>query len=348
MIKKSLYDISWQVTEQEYRADPALSYSTLARYERTGFNELDKLFDKIETPSLTFGSAVDSLITGGTKEFEERFILADYPTTSPSIILIVKRLFSELSEKYNNLELIPDKDVINAAAIDNFQPNWKAETRAKVIKEKGSQYYRLLYLAKDKTILDSQTYNDVMRTVEALYTSDATKFYFQVNSPFELIERCYQLKFKASFNDVDYRCMADLIVVDHSSKTIIPVDLKTSSKKEWDFYKSFIEWLYPVQARLYWRIIRDNLDKDDYFKDFKLLDYRFIVVNRYSLTPLVWEFKDTQKKGTLNYGKTKHIELRDPFEIGSELNYYLKNNSRVPLGIDINNTNDLTTWLDKL
>ena len=26
---KSLYDISWQVSEKEYRADPALSYSTL-------------------------------------------------------------------------------------------------------------------------------------------------------------------------------------------------------------------------------------------------------------------------------------------------------------------------------
>ena len=45
---KSLRDISWLVTEEEYRADLALSYSTLARYEREGFNNLDKLFDKIE------------------------------------------------------------------------------------------------------------------------------------------------------------------------------------------------------------------------------------------------------------------------------------------------------------
>ena len=68
---KSLYDISWQVSEKEYRADPALSYSTLARYEREGFNNLDKLFDRLETPSLTFGSAVDSIITGGQEEFDE-------------------------------------------------------------------------------------------------------------------------------------------------------------------------------------------------------------------------------------------------------------------------------------
>ena len=59
MERKSLKDISWNVTEAEYRADSALSQSTLTRYEREGFNNLSKLFDKIESPSLTFGSAVD-------------------------------------------------------------------------------------------------------------------------------------------------------------------------------------------------------------------------------------------------------------------------------------------------
>lgn len=31
---KSLKDISWNVTEEEYRADPALSYSTLSKFNR--------------------------------------------------------------------------------------------------------------------------------------------------------------------------------------------------------------------------------------------------------------------------------------------------------------------------
>ena len=94
MEKKSLREISWQVSEEEYRADPALSYSTLARYEREGFNNLDKLFERIETPSLTFGSAVDSIITGGQSEFDERFLVAEFPSTPDSIIKIVKYLFS--------------------------------------------------------------------------------------------------------------------------------------------------------------------------------------------------------------------------------------------------------------
>ena len=100
---KSLYDISWQVSEKEYRADPALSYSTLARYEREGFNNLDKLFDRLETPSLTFGSAVDSIITGGQEEFDERFMVAEFPPTPDSITKMVKSLFSQYGDSYRSL-----------------------------------------------------------------------------------------------------------------------------------------------------------------------------------------------------------------------------------------------------
>src|SRR5574344_191538 len=93
MNRKSLKDISWDVDEATYRADSALSYSTLARYEREGFNGLPNLFDKLETSSLTFGSAVDSIITGGQEEFDSRFLVAEFPVIAGSIIKILKDLF---------------------------------------------------------------------------------------------------------------------------------------------------------------------------------------------------------------------------------------------------------------
>lgn len=341
---KSLKEISWDVSEEVYRADPALSYSTLAKFERTGFNELGHLFDKVSTPSLTFGSAVDSIITGGDEEFNNRFMVAEFPSTPDSIISIVKKLFELHHQKYRTLGSIPDEEIIDVAAQFSYQNNWKPETRAKVIKEKGSAYYRLLYLSKDKTIIDTATNLDVRKTIESLRESAATRWYFAQDNPFENIERLYQLKFKAAFNDVEYRCMADELIVDHNKKEIIPVDLKTSGKPEWDFYKSFVDWSYQIQARLYWRIIRDNLDKDPYFKDFKLLNYRFIVVNRKTLTPLVWEFFATQQKGLLKF---KETEFRDPEDIGKELHTYLSTNRLVPIGIKLTEINSLTDWLNK-
>ena len=346
---KSLYDISWQVSEEEYRADQALSYSTLARYEREGFNNLDKLFDRLETPSLTFGSAVDSIITGGQEEFDERFMVAEFPPTPDSITKMVKSLFSQYGDSYRSLITIPDDAIIKETEYQSYQMNWKPETRAKVIKEKGADYYNLLFIAGSKTILDTQTYQDVCNAVRALKESKSTQFYFAENNPFEPdIERFYQLKFKACLKGINYRCMSDLLVCDSRNKIIYPIDLKTSSHTEWDFYKSFIDWLYAIQARLYWRIIRANMDKDEYFRDYKLADYKFIVVNRKTLTPLVWEFKDTATLGTLYYGKNKQIEMRDPEDIGEELSSYLSSRPKVPMGISETGPNDLKEWLNTL
>ena len=77
--KKSLKDIAWNVTEEEYRADSAYSYSTLAKFDREGFEKIDTLFDRVESPSLLFGSCVDTLLTDGQKAFDERFFVADFP-----------------------------------------------------------------------------------------------------------------------------------------------------------------------------------------------------------------------------------------------------------------------------
>ena len=349
MDRKSLADISWRVTEEEYRADTSLSYSTIARYEREGFNNLDKLFDRIETPSLTFGSAVDSIITGGQEEFDERFIVAEFPSTPDSIIKIVKSLFYQYGEDYRSLVSIPDESVIKETEFQSYQMNWKPETRAKVVKEKGADYYNLLFISNNKTILDSQTYQDVCNAVKALKESPSTKFYFAEDNPFEPeIERLYQLKFKGVFDGVGYRNMADLIIVNHKEKWVKPVDLKTSSHTEWDFFKSFVDWRYDIQARLYWAIIRQNMDKDEYFKDFKLLDYDFIVVNRRTLTPLVWNCPFTQATGTLKFGQNNQISMRSPFVIGKELSSYLTFRPEVPFGINDSGPNDLREWLNTL
>ena len=91
MEEKSLYDISWKVSEEEYRADSAYSYSTIARFDREGFNNLDKLFDKLETPSLLFGSLVDTLLTDGQEEFDRRFEVADFPVLSDTLIQITRK-----------------------------------------------------------------------------------------------------------------------------------------------------------------------------------------------------------------------------------------------------------------
>lgn len=343
--RKSLKDISWDVDEPTYRADHALSYSTLARYEREGFNNLDRLFDKIESPSLQFGQAVDTLITGSEDEFNEQFMVAELNTSlSDTLVAITKKLFDSWSNGYTDIRDIPDEVMIATIQDIPWNNHWLPKTRAKKIKEDCAAYYKLLYLSEGKTILSTYTYQDIMNTVDKLKSADSTRFYFEQNDAFDNnVERFYQLKFKATLDGVDYRCMADEIIVLHDKKLVVPIDLKTSYKPEYDFPKSFIEWRYDVQAKLYWKIIRDNMDKDPYFKDFRLANYRFIVVNKKTLNPLIWVFEQTQSAEPVVTKEGK--ELRHPLVIGSELKGYLETQAKVPNGIDLIKPNKIDNFI---
>ena len=329
---KELSDISLSITEPQYRAMPELSYSTLSTYDRVGYDGLDHLFDKVESPSLTLGSIVDTIITGGEEEFKKLFLVLDVNVTDGG--KDVCNSLINMNLPYKSFEEIPELTVSYAAKEAGF---WKADKWDKIryreVLKTGNiaEYYNSL-LSTDKTIVDSATYQDALAMVRALRESPATSRYFADNDEMSPIKRYYQLKFKAKLDGVGYRCMADLIVVDYEKKKVFPIDLKTSSKTEWHFEDSFTQWNYMIQARLYWRIIRDCMDRDDYFKDFSLEDYRFIVVNKRTLTPLVWEFPLTTSKGTLV--DERGNVYRDPFEIGKELRGYLDLKPPVPNGIN--------------
>lgn len=339
-IVKELSAISLDITEPEYRNLPELSYSTLSTYESVGFNGLDHLFDKKESPSLLLGSMVDSILTGGSDEFYSLYHVADMPSIGDKEKLVADYLFENYSSSYKEMDDIPATYVLEAANVYEFQKNWKDDTRTKVLTERCHIYYNIKSLAIGKTIVDMKTFEDVQNCVRVLRESPATCGYFAENDELSPIRRYYQLKFKAELDGVGYRNMADLIIVDYEKKKVYPIDLKTSlSCAEWDFEKNFKKWHYYIQARLYWRIIRANMDADEYFKDFTLEDYKFIIVNPKSLTPLVWEFPLTKSVGELVDDDGEII--RDPFTIGKELRTYLDCKPPVPNGINIDGVNTI-------
>ena len=338
-IQKELSQISEAWSEAEYRARPELSQSTLGTYEKLGYNGLDRLFDKKESPSLTFGSCVDSILTGGMEEFNDRFSVIDLNVTEGGMNVVAKLIAMNLP--FQSFNDIPEQIVSNAAKEVGFwqADKWDKKRYSEVLKTGNIAEYYNASFNSDKDIISTTTYEDVLRSVQALKESPATCGCFADDDIFSPIRRYYQLKFKHSHNNVGYRGMMDLVIVDYEKKIIYPYDLKTSSHCEWDFEESFLQWGYNWQARLYWRILRANLDKDSYFKDFELKDFKFIVVNRKTLTPLVWEFPLTQAYGTLI--DEKGNEYRDPYVIGEELQSYLNCKPPVPFGIEAHGVNTI-------
>ena len=348
---KSLKEIALHIDEPTYRKMPELSYSILSRFQSVGFN-IDKLQESVSSPSLTFGSAVDAIITGGQEEFERNFMVVDLPNIPNSASKCVRIIWNKYKDTYKHLNEIPMDILKTELQLNGFWPNNRYSAQARIngfFKNPVEDYYQLNYIAENKSIITTELHMQILQAVNALKTSPATKNYFAEDNPWDnSIERLYQLKFRADLNGVGYRCMMDECIVLHDKKLIIPVDLKTScSCEEKDFYFNFLQWHYQLQARLYSRILRANLDQDEYFKDFKILNYRFIFCHKDSCSPLVWEFEETHSKGTLYLGRHKQIGLPDPEDLGKELHLFFSSGQK-PEEPLITDRNSLDKWINTL
>jgi hypothetical protein len=286
---KSLKEISWKVDEATYRASTAISYSILSTYSRDGFRVIPNLYDHKDGEALRFGSLVDCLMTE-PETLKNRFLIADFPNVTDAIVSIVKIAYQMYGELYRTIDGIPSKDLLTIIKGENYYNNYKDETKIKGIIEKGGEYYKLLSLAGTKTVMSNDDYLKAVNCIKALKTNVFTKEYFEEN-PFNTnVEKLYQCKFLLKFKPRDIRCMFDLLIVDHNAKTIQPCDLKTTGKNEEEFKHSFLEFRYYLQATLYSFILQQTINQDEYFKEFTIKPFKFIVINRDNQTPLIWEF----------------------------------------------------------
>ena len=308
MIVKSIKELAWDVDEPTYRSSKAISYSALSTFARDGVSCLSKLDEKKDAEALRFGSLVDTIMTE-PEELENKFVIAAFNKPSDAITNIVTKIWNASDKSNSNLIKIPETTILMYIKADNYQSNWLEKTRINKIVTDGSDYFKLLATSEGKVLMSQDDYNRALACVEALNNSPFVGKYFYVSPLTTHIEAHYQLKFIFEYNNIFIRCMFDRIIVDHKNKTIQPLDIKTTGKSEEDFHKSFLDWRYDLQATMYSFILRKICDLDDYFKDFEILPFTFICVNRFNLKPLAWQYNDSlvpgdrvAKDGTLYEG----------------------------------------------
>lgn len=352
--KRDLAAISEKWSEPEYRRQPELSYSTLKKFEGAGdaaerFAAIPTLEERITSPSLTFGSMVDTLVTGSKDEFDRLFLPFDGEVPNENLKAVCDTLYAN-NESLRGMTLaaIPDTVLARECDAQGYGKTWRMATKAEKVRENCSAYWNALGRADGRTLVSNEDASDAISCWRKLKESDATKWYFEddMDNPWDDddTKRFYQLKFKAYNGDVGYRSMTDLLVVDYKSKTVHLCDLKTTGKPEYLFYKSFLHFRYDIQARLYWWNVRQNMDKDPVFRDFALTNMKFIVINRDTQNPLVWEYPLSSARGDIATGQLMQTTLRDPLDIGRELWYYLKHPEiKEPVGIHADSTTNILT-----
>ena len=343
------------LSEKEYRnlkgADgfPIISYSAISKYLREGFEGYLHLEDREETNSLTFGSAVDTLITEGEEQFAKKFVTLDNVFTGKSKE-VLDNVAKSLIESNMTLSSVPALtplfvDAFNAV---EYYPNRTFESKIKLFcNYKGdslSEYAKAYLNAKtsqETSVISKEMLDEARKTVYALKYD---KFIGIVFATDDGLDRIYQAKFVTTINGVEYKFMFDLLIIDHSHKVIMPFDLKTTSKPEYRFPESFLKWRYDIQARLYCQGLNQIVQHSREWAGYKIKPMKFIVVNKNSLTPLMFEFEDSFTKGDIQYGNTV---LEDPFVVGNELNALIRSKATLPPNIVKNGINYLSQLLKK-
>lgn len=295
-MRKSLGDLVWNVTEPEYRANQAISYSTLSTFAREGASVIPNIHQKKEAEALRFGGLLDTLITE-PEVLEDRYFIGEYPKMSENVLKIVKKLYKLFYTNYKTLSEIPENQLLQIINEEGHGKGWKDETKVKDIITKGSEYYTLLAISEQRTIVSNDDYARAQSCVTVLKTHPYTTNIFNADKLafFGDVEVIYQPKF--ILEEEGIRCMFDIIIVDHEAKTIRPMDLKSTSGDEDSFPLSFKKWRYDIQSNMYSYILKTIVERDEYFKDFTILPFTFIYISKFIQKPILWVDQNYLKEG---------------------------------------------------
>jgi hypothetical protein len=353
---KSIRDILWDVDEKTYREDPSYHYSLLSDFRSVGIHKANELFDKSDTKkpskSLVFGSLVDAMLTDPSKlsQFQNTGSEKDEVKLTPSEKITVDFILS-YKDVYDLERIATDMDLLYDAFV--CSGTYLSMSRNKVIEKHAAPVIeavrRALQINSEKMTISEEDFVDALECKDAIMTSSMREYFEPM--PFDDdVERVFQakIKFRDEKTNIWYRVMLDSLLVNHTQKTIQPNDLKTTSDHEDEFYRNFIKWNYDIQARLYWRALYHLTQADDYFRDFEILPFQFLVVSRYSKTPMIWRYDDSCKLGQLVYLKRDNtrIVLEDPFVLGKLLHECEVHPGLVRPGTSTISANLIEHWIE--
>jgi len=277
------------MTEPEYRKVEAISYSMLSGVSKSPASLIST--EKLETPSIIYGSAVDTLTFDGEEAFMEKFGINS--GVSPSAIVekitreVMDVIITTKGEYEGELDEY-DELILSTAKANEYGKGWKDETITRKIKDEGGRdLYNLVKINQGKWLLDTLQYQNVRNSAHTLYTHEFTSKWMNCNDDESIV---FQFPILWVYKGFKCKSLFDILKFDHKNKIIYPIDLKTSYDHVLGFPKNFIKWMYYLQASFYTEAIKYwKLEYKEFF-DYRVDDFRFIIISSTDpFKPLVYK-----------------------------------------------------------
>jgi len=229
-------------------------------------------------PHFVFGSVVDIMLVGSKDEFEEKFArIPDESKCSESVKAIVDAVFAEMSALDGTVQV--DRDMVLKHCNNlSYYNNWKDDTRIDKILVDGKDYFELLKTTQGKTTITESEYARALSCVMALKSDQFTKPY--VDRKYDKnVEFWDKFIIEFNFKGFDLKGELDRVCVNHTDKTITPIDFKTTGKPITGFEYEFFTYRYDFQATVYsWGLLQHPKVEELLDKGYTVADFLYIVV----------------------------------------------------------------------
>lgn len=125
-------------------------------------------------------------------------------------------------------------------------------------------------------------------------------------------EKISQYKFKIIYNNVNFRGIIDMVLIDHKKKTIRFIDLKTGQEESANFMNSYIKYRYYFQAAVY-TAAYGTICEELGLKGYTHLPFQFLYIGRKEQIPVVLtvtkKWHDAAIKGFVTTSGYKYLGL---------------------------------------
>lgn len=318
----------------DYRDIPALNQSTLKKIlthpqdylsavKRTGESKEDHF---------VFGSMVDIMLTGTKEEFDSKFYV---DKSNISVTDAVKVIANNIVEELRNIGVdlknwtLERNIILKHIKFQNYQANWKDDTRTDTIIKAADGYVKLLEEVGSRTIVNELDYSRAVNCVAGLRSD-------QFTSPFSMLAKKAPKgvevfdKFIVSFEHlgVNLKGELDRVLIDHISQTIKPLDFKTTSKPLMSFMGEFWKLRYDFQAATYSLGLFKHPEINELIeKGYTIDPFRFIVTHVDSITsPMVFTVPPKAVSIGLHGGETS-VRYYEGLEQAIQRYQYATNNN---------------------
>jgi hypothetical protein len=258
------------MTEAEYRAHPAVNFSSLSWLATSPRVYYQNKYNPVEEEDKSYfavGGAIDTIMTQSWDEFKKQYHILKSPRPTGKLEIVIEKFL------LYHLEKGVSKDVAFDAAYEAAEYKVSKDKIRENMEANAYFRERMDYHGK-KRIITYDEYKLINNLVETINKHDRAKKWF---TPKEGVEITYQFPIIFNIAGRDCKALLDILYIDHKEQVICPVDLKTTGSDVEEFSEKFKKFKYYIQAAFYTEAVKQWVIQQRIIKNEPTLYYNYVI-----------------------------------------------------------------------